>query len=147
MQNIVPSNFGSVMHLEPADPAVATDYGVSLFVSGRCIVSQVVLDFTTDANVANRNVFIGFTLAGLHPIAIAHTGPFNHPGSLTFTYYFDPNCTPGSSNLFGHVNSRIPGNIMSSGSLGFETQTANMQAGDQYSNCHIWGVLWLEPND
>ena len=146
MPNIVPENFGSVMMLQPADPAAGTNYAFSVSVPSRFILSLIHFKFTTSATVANRDIKVLLSCGG-EEVCLLHTRHTSIVASLAPEIYFYPHADPSVVPAWGFMTMPMPANIMLSGTLSLVTVTGEIQITDQYSNCHIWGIRWLEPTD
>lgn len=126
----------------PADPAASNP--IILVIEDHCFheLQTAVVTLATDANVADRYLYIEMNLAGSQPFRFY--APERQPASTTYTYYFFRGYQFRAS--AGVFASRIlcsfgEGNIMPYAE-GIVVGAVNIQATDQISNCNIWRRVW-----
>jgi hypothetical protein len=146
MDNIVPSQFGSILHMKPGNPAAGADYNFSASIPGRYLITAINFQLVTSAAVADRNptCYIGI---GSDYFVRLHTSAMPHSASSTVTYWFAQGLLYAGSLARNYCFEPMPANIMMSGAISFSTATLNIQAADQFSALNIWGLIWLEPTD
>lgn len=146
MQNIVPANFGSVLHLEPPDPGAGTNYNFSVSIPGRFIITAIVFNFTASAAAANRSIDL-FVRSGTDEYIHAHTSRTSITAGQSINCYFYHGADVTTVPAWGFMILAFPQYVHLSSSFSFLTTTQNLQVADQYRDCEIWGQRWLEPTD
>jgi hypothetical protein len=136
-------NHGHPTNITITTPAPANNFSWAVPLRTRFMPLGLTFTFTADANVANREINIAYSMAPflgivfqLHRAVVANQG-------LTISLM-----TGNSSYLTADRNDRIvttlPYPIILSGSQQIGSQTANIQAGDQYSSITLHGWEWID---
>jgi hypothetical protein len=145
MNQTIPYDFGLLAETIITNPAAGAPVIYRAVARTRHLVFSIAFTLTTDANVANRTVYISLDFSGIQH-QIAFTGSLQ-PASTVWAYNFhtSPLITsaaipwgaaaqlivyPLSTNLF--LNDRKDLNITA----------LNLQAGDQFSNISVSSHYW-----
>lgn len=133
------NNF-SLLHQAIANPAAGADYSGSSPPNSRSQLVLASFEFTSDANVASRYIYLQHDRAGTRT-EIAHAW-YGHVASKTYKYYAQHTfpitlSSPAEAIMFGLPN--LP--------LWLQADTLfvralNKQATDQFSNIRLIWKLW-----
>lgn len=146
MANIVPSQFGSIMKVQPGDPGAGSNYNFSVAVPGRFIITAFTFTFNAAVTVANRGVEIRIESGG-DLYSLQHTKRTSITASQTVEFSAYHGAESSFVPAWGFFVLPMPLQIMLSATFSFITVTENLQVGDTYTDCTIWGMRWLEPTD
>jgi hypothetical protein len=142
MDSPVPQDSGSLFQVLAANPAAGAEWAYQLPINYRYRLQSVYYRFTSDANVANRNMGISvYTLAQMH----FHTGFRNwQVASLIKDYCL----FPGAFDFLAAADTlqicSIPSDFMLRGFDILQSETLNRQATDQYTNIILDFLRWPE---
>ena len=128
----------------PADPPVSSP--IILVIEPHCYHSlqTAVVTLATDANVADRYLYIELSRPGEQPMRFY--APERQPQGTTYTYYFFHGYPfRGSAGVYSSrvlcsfgIDNRYP--FAEALSVG----VVNMKAADQLSDCAIWRRVWVQ---
>lgn len=138
----LPDSHGQLIHVTQAAPAVATAVTIDMPDNSRTLFICCQLNLDTDANAANRLVFIAF-FEGVTEYLRIYANRTEIANEI-ITYNFC-NAADRSTAINNQLTVNIPPNIYLPKTGAIQIGADNLQAGDQFSATEQLVMRWMEP--
>jgi hypothetical protein len=132
---------GCIRRVEGSNPAAGAEFLETVPTNARWRLLGVKVDLVTDATAANRELVLTLD-DGANVLAEIPAG-VNHTASQNRTYSFFIGAQRGAGATALVVNNALP-DAMLMGGYRIQSETRNLQAGDDYGAPRLWVEEWIE---
>lgn len=137
----IPNNQGLIRVFTGTDPAAGAEIQENVPTNSRLRLMSIRFGFTTDATVATRQVsLLIFSATTVFRIIAQPT----QAASLAIGYNFIAGGPDRATVVQSEAIVQIPLNLLINDAFSIQTQTTNMQAGDNYGAPEIFVEEWME---
>ena len=131
-------------YAHPANPAPGEGYVIAMPINCRIEITSVQFTFGTDANVADRLVYVAPS------VAAALNQHFNSPrvqvAAATSNYHFFRGAPsePGFAPVANEITASLGVGCIYDNLTAIAISAANLQAGDQFADIFLWYRIWMQ---